>query len=71
VQHIISIMSGPATEVKLFGKWSLDDVEVNDISLVVSTDFACWTRLALCVVFMLICLLDRAVTFVSLRGHML
>ena len=27
---------GEATEVKLFGKWSFDDVEVRDISLVVS-----------------------------------
>ena len=26
------------TEVKLFGKWSFDDVEVRDISLVVSID---------------------------------
>lgn len=25
-----------ATEVKLFGKWSFDDIEVRDISLVVS-----------------------------------
>lgn len=29
-------MSEFATPVKLFGKWSLDDVEVSDISLVVS-----------------------------------
>ena len=28
---------GGATEVKLFGKWSFDDIEVRDISLVVST----------------------------------
>ena len=27
---------GGATEVKLFGKWSFDDIEVRDISLVVS-----------------------------------
>jgi len=26
---------GGATEVKLFGKWSFDDIEVRDISLVV------------------------------------
>jgi len=26
---------GGATEVKLFGKWSFDDVEIRDISLVV------------------------------------
>ena len=25
-----------ATEIKLFGKWSFDDIEVRDISLVVS-----------------------------------
>lgn len=29
-------MAESATEIKLFGKWSLDDVEINDISLVVS-----------------------------------
>ena len=31
-------MSGgqPATEVKLFGKWGLDEIEINDISLTVS-----------------------------------
>jgi hypothetical protein len=28
-------MAESATEIKLFGKWSLDDVEINDISLVV------------------------------------
>lgn len=27
---------GGATEVKLFGKWAFDDIEVRDISLVVS-----------------------------------
>ena len=27
---------GGATEVKLFGKWSFDDIEIRDISLVVS-----------------------------------
>jgi small subunit ribosomal protein S5e len=27
---------GGATEVKLFGKWSFDDIEVRDISLEVS-----------------------------------
>lgn len=26
---------GAATEIKLFGKWSFDDIEVRDISLVV------------------------------------
>ena len=26
-----------ATEVKLFGKWSFDDIEIRDISLEVST----------------------------------
>jgi small subunit ribosomal protein S5e len=27
---------GGATEIKLFGKWSFDDIEIRDISLVVS-----------------------------------
>ena len=27
----------PSVEVKLFGKWSADEVHVNDISLAVST----------------------------------
>ena len=36
-------MAESATEIKLFGKWSLDDVEINDISLVVIfTDFICF-----------------------------
>lgn len=26
----------PSVEIKLFGKWSMDDVHVNDISLAVS-----------------------------------
>lgn len=30
------VEGGVATEVKLFGKWSFDDIEVRDISLVVS-----------------------------------
>ncbi len=30
------VVTGGATEVKLFGKWSFDDIEVRDISLVVS-----------------------------------
>ena len=30
---------GGVTEVKLFGKWSFDDIEVRDISLVVSRKF--------------------------------
>ena len=29
---------GGATEVKLFGKWSFDDIEIRDISLVVSNN---------------------------------
>jgi hypothetical protein len=29
-------MADSASEIKLFGKWSLEDVEINDISLVVS-----------------------------------
>lgn len=32
---------GGATEVKLFGKWSFDDIEVRDISLVVSSFYDC------------------------------
>ena len=28
---------GGATEVKLFGKWSFDDIEIRDISLEVSS----------------------------------
>jgi small subunit ribosomal protein S5e len=31
---------GGAAEIKLFGKWSFDDIEVRDISLVVSTYIA-------------------------------
>lgn len=30
------VAAGGATEVKLFGKWSFDDIEIRDISLVVS-----------------------------------
>ena len=30
---------GGATEIKLFGKWSFDDIEVRDISLVVRENF--------------------------------
>ena len=29
-------MGEPATEVKLFGKWSLEDIEISDIALAVS-----------------------------------
>jgi hypothetical protein len=29
-------MAESATEIKLFAKWSLDDVEVSDLALVVS-----------------------------------
>lgn len=29
------VPAGGVTEVKLFGKWSFDDIEVRDISLVV------------------------------------
>ena len=28
-----------ATEIKLFGKWSLDDIEVSDLALAVSFSF--------------------------------
>ena len=42
----IGAMAESATEVKLFGKWSLDDVEIADISLVVSPEItkniSCW-----------------------------
>lgn len=31
------VAAGSATEIKLFGKWSFDDIEVRDISLVVCT----------------------------------
>jgi small subunit ribosomal protein S5e len=30
------VAAGGATEIKLFGKWSFDDIEIRDISLVVS-----------------------------------
>lgn len=30
------IVGGTANEVKLFGKWSFEDIEIRDISLVVS-----------------------------------
>ncbi len=30
-------VEAPTVEIKLFGKWSSDDVHVNDISLAVST----------------------------------
>lgn len=33
------VPGGGATEVKLFGKWSFDDIEVRDISLVVREAF--------------------------------
>lgn len=29
-------MAESASEIKLFGKWSLEDIEISDISLVVS-----------------------------------
>lgn len=32
---------GGAAEIKLFGKWSFDDIEVRDISLVVRTVLCC------------------------------
>lgn len=35
------VVAGGVTEVKLFGKWSFDDIEVRDISLVVSAFFDC------------------------------
>lgn len=31
------VQIGGAAEIKLFGKWSFDDIEVRDISLVVRT----------------------------------
>jgi len=33
---------GAATEIKLFGKWSFDDIEVRDISLVVRIAMKAW-----------------------------
>lgn len=33
------VPAGGAAEVKLFGKWSFDDIEIRDISLVV-----CWIK---------------------------
>ena len=30
------VAAGGATEVKLFGKWSFDDIEISDLSLEVS-----------------------------------
>jgi hypothetical protein len=38
-------MTEPATAVKLFGKWGLDEVEINDLSLVVSAIAAFFLRL--------------------------
>ena len=32
----------PTVEVKLFGKWSSDEVHVNDISLSVRACWICW-----------------------------
>ena len=34
-------MGEPATEVKLFGKWSLEDIEISDIALAVSRNKTC------------------------------
>ena len=31
------VVDTPSVEIKLFGKWSSDEVHVNDISLAVST----------------------------------
>ena len=36
VFQIVGNMTESATPIKLFGKWSLDDVEISDLSLVVS-----------------------------------
>jgi len=41
-------MAESATEVKLFGKWSLDDVEIADISLVVSPEITKNKRCSWC-----------------------
>lgn len=35
------VAAAGATEVKLFGKWSFDDIEVRDISLEVSFALSC------------------------------
>ena len=37
-----------ATEVKLFGKWSFDDIEIRDISLEVSSRVDMYLSLLLC-----------------------
>ena len=37
-----------ATEVKLFGKWSFDDIEIRDISLEVSAVEVVWNGLENC-----------------------
>jgi hypothetical protein len=45
------VAEGVATEVKLFGKWAFGDIEVRDISLVVSASnsFFCFpTKYGLC-----------------------
>lgn len=34
-EDFVAVGGGAATEIKLFGKWSFDDIEVRDISLVV------------------------------------
>jgi small subunit ribosomal protein S5e len=34
------VQIGTTTEIKLFGKWSFDDIEVRDISLVVRNSSA-------------------------------
>ena len=50
----------PTTEVKLFGKWSFDDIEISDLSLEVSVSCADWlARWNLCCGLLLIrqCLL--------------
>lgn len=38
-QDILYTMAESATPVKLFGKWSLEDVEVSDLALVVRIYF--------------------------------
>lgn len=37
-------VEAPTVEIKLFGKWSSDDVHVNDISLAVSCGLYCLVR---------------------------
>ena len=43
------VAAADVTEVKLFGKWSFDDIEVRDISLEVSLSFGLFAAVAVVV----------------------